>query len=356
MLYCPECKKKYKSFRYLCECGSILLWESDKLSWKPKGEGVWRYQSLLPVKKKTSMEEGNTPIVKAADFPGYNMYYKLEGDNPTGSFKDRGTTVVLSHALQLKKKRVSTASTGNMGASVAAYAAHANVKARVFVPSNTVINKLSQIIAHGAEVKKVKGSYQDCVKRLWKDVEKGSYLAGTGLNPYYLEGEKTIGYELYEDIGVPDKIFVPLGTGGILTAIHKAFWELKKMKVTRKMPQMIGVQPSGCCPIYDAWKNDSEVKPVKKCKTIASAILVKTPFNGNTAISAIRETKGFCVKVTEKQILSAIKDLGKEGVFAEAASATTLAAVKKKLKPGKEKIALIITGHGLKQPSLVLEK
>jgi len=313
---------------------------------------------MFPVKQRTTLGEGNTPLIKAADFPGYDMYYKFEGDNPTGSFKDRGTAVVISHALQLKSKRVATASTGNMGASVAAYAAHANIKARVFVPYDAIPSKLSQIIAYGAEVRKVNGSYQDCVKEIWKDVDKGAYLAGTGLNPYYIEGEKTIGYEIYEQLkGVPDKIVVPMGTGGVITSIFKAFTELKGIGVTKRVPQMIGVQPVGCDPIYEAWSHGTEhIIPARRAHSIASAILVKTPFNGKTALRAIRESKGFCVRVTDKQIIHAVKALGNEGVFAEAASATTLAAVKKELGPSDETVVLAVTGHGLKQPELALKK
>ena len=151
------------------------------------------------------MTEGGTPLVKGRD---RNAYYKLEGDNPTGSFKDRGTTVVTAKAVAEGFERMSVASTGNMGASVAAYAAYANIKSRVFVPSTTPVNKLSQIKTYDAELIKVKGTFHDAVEQMWHDVMKGSYLGMTGANPYYLEGEKTLGYEIYEDIGVPDKIIV----------------------------------------------------------------------------------------------------------------------------------------------------
>ena len=354
-LECPRCKKKYKpeKGRYLCDCGSVLLVKYKKLKWSPEGHGVWRYMSCLPHKgRHYSLEEGGTPLVKGRD---RNAYYKLEGDNPTGSFKDRGTSVVVSMAIAGGYKAVSTASTGNMGASVAAYAAYANVKSRIFVPTDTPINKLAQIIAYDAKMVKVKGSYHDAVHAMWGDVMKGSYLAMTGQNPYYLEGEKTIGYEIFEEMGVPDKIIVPMGTGGIITAIHKAFVELKQMKKTLKAPQMVGVQPKSCAPIVKAWRDgDCSAERVKKCKTIASAIMVKTPFNDLTALNAIRESKGEAVSVTESAIKKSIRGLGKEGIFAEPASATTLAAYEKIGVRKGDKVALIITGSGMKDPSAAI--
>ncbi len=354
-LVCPRCGKRYKPTkgRYLCDCGSVLLVSYKNMKWAPRGEGVWRYKSCLPHKgKHFSLQEGGTPLVKGRD---RDVYYKLEGDNPTGSFKDRGTAVVVSRAVSEGFKTVSTASTGNMGASIAAYAAYADIKARIFVPSSTPINKLSQIIAYGAELVKVKGTFHDAVARLWDDVSKGSYLAVTGANPYYIEGEKTIGYEIYEDIGVPDKIIVPMGTGGLITSIYKAFTELKRMRKIRKLPQMIGVQAGNCSPIVNAYSEGVDrAERMEKCNTIASAIMIKTPFNDLTALNAIRKSKGDALSVSDAEIRRAIRGLGEEGIFAEPASATALAAYEKIEKEKGDKVALIITGSGLKDPSAVI--
>lgn len=335
-----------------------MLVEYRKLQWKPEGTGVWRYKCLLPFRgEHVTLDEGHTPIIRSTVHPYKKLYFKFEGDNPTGSFKDRGTTVVISHAKSLDSNIVAVASTGNMGASVSAYAAHAGLRAKVFVPADAPEGKLAQIIAYGATLVRVNGSFQDCIEELWAEVHKGAYMAMTGFNPFYLEGEKTLAFELYEEMGVPDKIFVPVGTGGLTTAIWKGFKELRELGVTKKLPQMVCVQGEGCSPIIDAWKEGhEEPKHIRVAHSVASAILVKTPINGHTAIRAMKESKGFGIEVTDRQILDAIKDLGKEGVFAEPAAAATLAALKKSDVPKDEKIALMVTGHGLKEPGAVLRR
>ncbi len=354
MLVCPECGKKYRRFKYLCSCGSVLLWEG-KTEWTPSKEGgVWRYSKMLPsVKQKLSLEEGDTPLVKNRDFTRKypNLYYKFEGDNPTGSFKDRGTAVVLSHALSTGHSKVGVASTGNMGASVSAYTAYANLGVEVFIPSDTPPSKVTQIVAYGANVKKVPGTFFECFSEVWKRRNR-TYIAMTGVNPYYIEGEKTIAFELFEDIGVPDKVIVPVGTGGLITAIWKGFKELKQAGASKVLPEMIGVQAEGFDPITRAWEHQvRHFERPKRGHTIASSIAVKQPFNGLTALDAVKESGGFFSSVSDNEILKAMKQLAGEGIFAEPASAAALAALEKDIGRSDEKIALVITGHGLKQTS-----
>ncbi len=356
MFYCSECGRSFKEFRYTCsECGNVLVYDFEEKAWLPRGNGVWRYQSMIPVKKRVSMQEGGTPLVRRRDVEE-PVFLKLEGDNPTGSFKDRGTTVVLSNALNRGYRTVAVASTGNMGASVAAYAAYANLKAKVFVPEKTPEEKLLQIRAYGADVVRVNGSFDDCVERMKEEsLEKRYYMAMTGLNPYYLEGEKTVGFEILEQLGdVPDAVVVPMGTGGLLSSVFKAFEELKELGVVKKTPRMIGVQARACDPIVKAWKNNSyEVRVPKRAKTIASAINVKIPFNAVTALNAINNSGGEAVSVSDLGIIRAVKELGREGVFAEPSAAVSLAGLKKIDYDEKEKIVLLITGSGLKQPIMV---
>ncbi len=356
MFYCPKCGKKYKVFQYKCECGSILLTDFEDKKWAPQGFGVWRYQSMIPVQESVTLGEGGTPLIKRRD-TNDEVYLKLEGSNPTGSFKDRGSTVVISNAFNRRLNEVAVASTGNMGASVAAYSSYGNLKAHIFLPTSVTEEKIAQIIAYGAELHRVNGSFLDAINESEKLIEeKNVYWAASGYNPYFLEGLKTIGFELYESLKVPDKIIVPVGSGGVLTAIYKAFKELKQLKIIDKLPEMIGVQARACAPIADAWKTGGEIKPVQKASTIASAIMVKVPMNGETAIASVEESKGEFVKVDDLEMIRAIKELGKEGVFAEPAAAAPLAALKKISYEKDDKVALIITGNGLKDAEAVIKK
>ena len=354
MFYCPNCKKEYKAFQYLCECGSILLVDYEKKKWMPKGDGLWRYQSMLPVQESISLFEGETPLIKRRDTDA-NIYMKLEGNNPTGSFKDRGSTVCISNAHNRRFKEATVASTGNMGASVAAYCAYANLKAHIYLPKQVTEEKISQILAYDAKLHKVNGSFLDAVEETKKLVEnKHIYWAASGFNPYFIEGIKTIGFEIYEQLRVPDKIIIPVGSGGVLTAIYKSFKELKELRITKRMPQIIGVQPTGCHPITSAWKSGNEIKPVHKAKTIASAVAVKAPMNGETAIAAVDESDGEFVTISDPQMIKAIKTLGKEGVFAEPAAAMPLAALDKIDYSKDEDIVLIISGSGLKDATAII--
>ena len=358
MLVCTRCGRKYpEEVRYTCDCGEVL--EVQRKYGKPKlrGIGLQRFKEVLPVERELiTLNEGNTPLYKADNVGKLlgldKLYLKFEGLNPTGSFKDRGSSVVISKALEYGFKTTTVASTGNMAASVSAYSAKAGLKCDVFVPVDTPEGKLAQVLAYSGNLIRVKGSFKDCVTKAKLHAHSGNYLAMTGLNPYFLEGEKTLGYEL-ADVD-PDYIFLPLGTGGLFTAVWKGFKEQKK-KV-----RMVGVQAEGCSPIIDAFEQGHDrPEHVEYAKTIASAILVKTPFNGHTAIRTMRESKGFGVKVNDFEIIDAIKMLGKEGVFAEPAAALPLSglvkALDEELISRDEKIVLVITGHGLKDPSALVK-
>ncbi|MEM3412273.1 MAG: threonine synthase [archaeon] len=322
MLICPVCSKEYPDFRYFCDCGSVLLWEGPELSFKPF----------------FSLGEGNTPLVERKDVKA-KEFLKYEGENPTGSFKDRGSSFVISHAYSLGYKKIVCASTGNMGASVAAYSAYANLYCKIFVPKNTPLPKISQIKAYGADIVFIDGSFSDCVKAALR--EKDAYIAMSGINPFYLEGIKKISVEIEKKIGVPDNVFVPMGTGGLLTAIWKGF--------KKKKPRMFGVQPEGCSAIVD-YVNTGILPKIENPKSVASALLAKDPVNYFTAAKAIKETNGKAVKVSDEEIIHAVHELGLEGIFAEPAGAAGLAGKNKLNISKKEKTVIIVSGSGLKQP------
>jgi threonine synthase len=244
-----------------------------------------------------------------------------------------------------------------MGASVAAYSAYANIPSRIFIPQWIPKEKVAQIEAYNAELVEVEGGFREAVRRSREEADlNGAYLASTGLNPYFIEGLKTVAFELFEQLpGVPDKIVVPTGTGGILTSIFKGFEELKGLGVVDTLPQMIAVQSRAVSPIVTAWETgDKIVPPPDEAKTIASAILVKIPFNGYTAIDAMKRSGGEGVTVSDEQILKAIRVLGHEGVFAEPAAAASLAALDEFDYRRDERVILMVTGSGLKDPTAVL--
>ena len=354
MFRCTECGTEFREFRYTCDrCGSALLAVGYSMRWDPRGAGVWRYRSMLPVAMSISLAEGGSPLVRRRDSRD-EVFMKVEGDNPTGSFKDRGSTVVISDAYNRGFRTAVVASTGNMGASVAAYAAYANMAAKVFIPKDIPPEKTAQIAAYGAELVPVEGGFAEAVAAERREAGKGAYLASTGLNPYFIEGLKTIAFELFEQMGVPDKVVVPTGTGGLLTSIFKGFEELRSLGTVRKVPQMIAVQASGAAPIVEAWRDRTEIKEPGEARTIASAILVKSPFNGRSAIDALDRSGGYGVTVTDHQIGQAVRTLGREGVFAEPAAAAPMAALDRVDHRRDDRIALVITGSGLKDPSAVL--
>jgi threonine synthase len=352
MFRCTSCGAEHPSFRYTCpRCGSALLFIGSELSWKPEGAGVWRYRSMLPVDRRVSMYEGGTPLIRRRDVRE-EVYLKVEGNNPTGSFKDRGTSVVLSDAVGRGFATMAVASTGNMGASVAAYSAYSNLEARVFLPEDVPDEKVAQILAYGARLVRVKGGFRNAARRMREEAD-GAYLATTGLNPYFIEGLKTVAFELYEQMGVPDAVIVPTGTGGLLTAIHKGFEELRSLGVTTTVPRMVAAQAAAAAPIVQAWRDRGPLRPPKEARSIASAILVKEPYNGLSAIAAMDRSGGCGIEVTDDELIAAVRELGREGVFAEPSAAASLAAHKKLGPMGRT--ALIVTGSGLKDPMATLD-
>ena len=323
MFRCINCGTEVPEFRYACpRCGSALLAVNEGLSWRPEGAGMWRYRSMVPVERRVTMYEGGTPLVRRRDVEE-EVFLKVEGNNPTGSFKDRGTSVVMSDAVERGFGTVAVASTGNMGASVAAYS---------------------------AELVRMDGGFKEAVRRMREEGERGVYLATTGLNPLFIEGLKTIAFELFEQMGVPDTVIVPTGTGGLLTAIHKGFEELRGLGIIDRAPRMVAAQAAAAAPIVEAWRDRAPLREPKDAESIASAILVKEPYNGLSAISAMDSSGGL---VTDDELIDAVRELGKEGIFAEPSAAASLAAYRK-LPSHRGRTVLMVTGSGLKDPTAAL--
>jgi threonine synthase len=327
------------------------------------GEGIWRFKALLPFGqdvKPVSLGEGGTPLIRtwnlSAETGSRNLYVKNEGQNPTGSFKDRGMTVAVTRAVQSGIRGLVCASTGNTSASMSAYAARAGKIAAIIVPAGKVAaGKMVQAIAYGAAIVRVEGTFDDALEMLLKSVaELPDFAVMNSVNPYRLEGQKTLAFEVFEQLGfvVPDYVVLPVGNAGNISAIWKGFKELEASGITDKTPRMVGVQAEGASPIARAfWRGSESITPVQSPQTVASAIRIGSPASWKKALAALKESEGIALTVSDEQIVAARKMLAsKEGIFVEPASAAPIAAMKE-VGSKFEKDALVVcvtTGNGLK--------
>jgi threonine synthase len=307
------------------------------------------------------MGEGSTPLVElpwASRAVGARVYAKLESLNPTGSFKDRGMTVAVSIAKAAGARVTLAASTGNTAASMAAYSSRAGLRPVVILPRGSVARgKLLQALAHGALVVEVDGSFDDAMEAALRLSSTGVAYPLNSFNPYRLEGQKTIAFELLEDLPEPpDYVFVPVGNSGNIAAIWKGFREAGLLGLPRAYPRMVGVQAEGAAPLANAWERGlEEPQPVRRPETVASAIRIGRPVNWPKAMRAVRESRGFFVKVSDEEIMKAAATLAREeGLEAEPAGAAAYAGLLKAARAGLlergSTIVVVITGHGLKDP------
>jgi len=339
---------------------------------KAKGEGVWKYRVLLPFDeqetKPITINEGNTPLYRcdrlAKSIGIDDLWVKHEGLNPSGSFKDRGMTVGVTKAVELGVKGVACASTGNTSASLAIFAAKAGIPCYVLLPKGKVaLGKVAQAMMHGAKVFSLKGNFDDALRVVRVLCEEEKLYLLNSVNPYRLEGQKTIAFEVTEklDWEVPDRVILPVGNAGNISAIFKGFSELKTLGITDDIPKMTGIQAEGAKPIVDAFKEGKpEIIPEDKPETIASAIRIGNPVNAAKALHAIRDSGGVAESVTDDEITEAQLMLARlEGIGVEPASAASIAGLRKLVEMGKierdERIVCITTGHLLKDPERVIK-
>ncbi len=330
---------------------------------------VWKYKALLPVSREpVTLKEGGTPIYHLRSIGKEvglkEAYAKHEGMNPSGSFKDRGMTVGVTKALELGMKSVACASTGNTSASLAVYGARAGIPVIVLLPAGKVaLGKVAQALMHGAKVISIKGNFDDAL-RLVRElcVENGIYLLNS-INPYRLEGQKTIGFEIVDYFGweVPDRIILPVGNAGNVTAIFKGLSEMKRLGIIDRVPKMTGIQAEGSAPIAKAIKSGAASITVEEHpETVATAIRIGDPVNAVKALNAIRASGGTAETVTDEEILAAQKMLAmKEGIGVEPASAASVAGLIKLRRMGviekDERVVCVVTGHLLKDPETVIK-
>jgi threonine synthase len=381
---CINCGSSYAidEIVYFCKkCGDLLEVKYDsgeldravkKSEWRIAPLAVWRYREFMPIKdssKIVSLNEGGTGLHLCQRLGKHlgikQLYVKNEGENPTGSFKDRGMTVGVTKAVELGVKSVICASTGNTSASLAAYAAKAGLQCSVLIPSGKIAyGKLAQAMIYGAKVIQVRGNFDQTLDVVLKLSEKhrSIYLLNS-INPFRIEGQKSLAYEICDQLNQesPDRVVVPVGNAGNISAIWKGFTEFHELGVVKVLPKMTGIQAVGAAPIAQAIKNGSDtIVPVGKPETFATAIRIGAPVSWKKALIAIRESSGTAETVTDAEILAAQKLLARvEGLFVEPASASSIAGLTKLVENGDvdkdERIVCVTTGHGLKDPDTAVQ-
>ena len=364
---------------YECpKCGDLLEVLIDyrrikaklsKSGWRKRPISVWKYFELLPYQNSSNiitLNEGGTGLHKCRKLGAFlgldNLYVKNEGENPTGSFKDRGMTVGVTRAFESGAQSVICASTGNTSASLSAYSAKAGMRRIVLIPSGKIAyGKLAQAIVYGAQIVQVQGNFDESLKIVLDICKRNRqvYLLNS-INPFRIEGQKTLAFEICDQLGrVPDYMVMPVGNAGNISAAWKGYSEFLNLGIISDRPKMIGVQAQGASPIFQAVKNSRKsIDPIKKPETIATAIRIGAPISWKKALRAIYESNGTALAIEDKEILEAQSLLAKlEGLFVEPASASPIAALKKLVRAGvikkKEIVVCVATGNGLKDPEIV---
>jgi threonine synthase len=358
---CPACGCSYAADRPLwrCECGSHLNLAPGRglrRSEIATGEAsLWRYAAALALKTppRVSLGEGWTPLV-LRDWRGAKVYFKLESHMPTGSFKDRGTAVMINHLLEVGVGPIHEDSSGNAGASIATYAAAAGVPCRIYVPAAAPRAKLVQIAVTGADVRAIPGTRQDVTDAALAATGE-SFYASHNWQPFFIEGTKTLAFELWEQLGfrAPDNILVPTGYGSNILGLERGFDELERSGEIAARPRLFAVQAANCAAFAAAWATgkDSFV-PFAALPTVADGIATPKPVRIAEVLSALRRSQGGVVAVAEEEIAPALAALGRDGLFVEPTAATAGAALTRLLQDGtigaEQSTVVVLTGSGLK--------
>jgi threonine synthase len=387
-LECIECSAKYAAdagVRYTCNCGGLLevkrdfsyvdghklfdLWESR---WGIRNSiyssGVWRYKELvldIPEEYIVTKQEGNTRLYDsglAGKYAGLEkLKLKHEGENPTGSFKDRGMTSGISMAKLLGAKTVACASTGNTSASMAAYAAKGGCESVIFIPSGKIAyGKLSQALAYGGITLQINGNFDDAMRLVQKVSQEENIYLLNSINPFRIEGQKTIGLEILQQLDweVPDWFIIPGGNLGNNTALSKILKELYDLGIINKIPRIAVVQAEGANPLYRMWKNGVSFEPLEDPETIATAIKIGNPISWKKSIRGIEWTNGVVEQVSEQEIMDAKAMVDASGIGAEPASCCVVAGAKKLVESGvispDASAVGILTGNMLKDPDAII--
>jgi len=379
-LRCRECKKEYDStFKYICdECFGPLdvhyhFPSITKDTFTSREQTYWRYFELLPIIDKSnivSINAGMTPLVRAEklgkEIGLNNLYIKNDSVNPTFSFKDRPAGVAISKAKEFGLSSVGCASTGNLASATAAHAAKADYPCYIFAPSDIEHAKIAQALSYGANYIAVDGTYDDA-NRIAAQIgdSKGVGIVNINMRSYYVEGSKTLAYEVAEQLDwqVPDQLIVPTGSGAMLNAICKGFEELETVSLIDNVSKMHMncAQPHGCAPIVNAFKeNSDDVIPVEHPDTVAKSLAIGDPGDGRYVLKRLKQYSGIAQESNNKETLDAILLLAKtEGIFTEPAGGVSVAVLKKMVEDGKidkdETTVCYVTGNGLKATESIMD-
>ncbi len=392
-LQCIRCHNSYPSneIRYLCDCGGLLDVWHDLEALRPQvsrglfdgrlggapgphvaptvNSGVWRYREvILPATVNTiiSRPEGNTPLYEHPRLSSWvgseNFFLKHEGENPTGSFKDRGMTVGVTQAKLMRAQAVACASTGNTSASLAAYAALADIPALIFIPSGKIATgKLAQALAYGAHTLQILGDFDDAMA-LVRQVcdEMGVYLLNS-LNPFRLEGQKSIVLEILQGFRwqPPDWIVLPAGNLGNTAAFGKALYEAQQLGLIDRVPRVAAVQAKGASPFYQSYQTNFTERKTVKASTVATAIRIGNPVSYERAIRTLGWTEGLVTVATDQEIMDAKAMVDGVGIGCEPASAASVAGMRKLINEGiikpEETVVGLLTGNLLKDPMATVD-
>lgn len=369
MLQCPRCGARYPASepRWRCDCGSYLLLEGTDLfsreSLAARPSGIWRYREALGFGGESqivTLGEGSTPLIEAS-WNGVEAALKLDYLCPTGSYKDRGSSVMISKLKEWGVSKIIEDSSGNAGASIAAYAALAGIEAEIYIPESTSAGKGAQIAMYGARLVKVPGSREDAARAAWNAAQT-TFYASHNWNPYFLAGMKSAAYEIAEQFSwkAPDWVVTPAGGGSLLAGLHLGFTELRSAGWIDSVPRLAAVQSASCDPIYRAWSAGfDEIAPAPKRPTAAEGVSVAQPLRGREILEAIRSSSGIVRTVTDDAVWDALESLGRQGIYVEPTAAAAPAAFEALRSDGiigaGDRTVIMLTGHGLKATDKILE-
>jgi threonine synthase len=356
MLVCNACGKKYPLSEPIwhCECGGVLDIEfKSELDFdviKKRPPNMWRYREAIPIDNDhsiVSFNEGFTPIVNYS-VNQKEIFLKLDYLFPTGSYKDRGASVLISKANELGIRKVIEDSSGNAGCAIAAYCAKAKIECEIYVPKDTSLAKLTQVKAYGAKLNIIEGNRLQTAQKALEDANSVYYASHT-YNPFFYQGTKTLAFEIFEQLNfsTPDYLFIPTGNGTLFIGAYLGFMDLANNGYIDSLPKLIAIQSQNCAPIFKQYKENLKTpQRVAELHTLAEGIAINEPLRANQIIDIVKKTHGDILTVNEQEIKDALIKLSLDGFYVEPTSASSLAGFLK-YKPTTKSLALL-TGFGLK--------